>query len=38
MTPDVYAEVLGLYPRTVIAWTRFPADATRFIFPQSGSS
>jgi hypothetical protein len=30
--PSAYAEAFGLYPRTVIAWMSFPADATRFTF------
>jgi hypothetical protein len=29
---DGYQRVLGLYPRTVRAWTTFPTDATRFRF------
>jgi hypothetical protein len=29
---DAYAQVLGLYPERVIAWTSYPTDATRFRF------
>lgn len=27
-----YASALGLFPTTVLAWSSFPADATRFQF------
>jgi hypothetical protein len=27
-----YADALALYPRRVLAWSTFPADATRFVF------
>jgi hypothetical protein len=30
--PASYQGALGLYPRTVRAWTAFPTDATRFRF------
>jgi hypothetical protein len=30
--PAAYQGALGLYPRTVRAWTAFPRDATRFRF------
>ena len=31
-----YTEVTGLYPRRVLAWTSFPTDVTRFVFPSQG--
>jgi hypothetical protein len=30
--PAAYAEVLGLFPRRVLAWSSFPSDAARFEF------
>jgi hypothetical protein len=31
--PVHYGEVAALHPKRVIAWTSFPADMTRFLFP-----
>jgi Pyridoxamine 5'-phosphate oxidase len=31
-----YTDATGLYPRRVLAWTSFPADATRFVFDADG--
>jgi len=28
-----YSDPFGLHPRRVLAWSSFPADATRFVFP-----